>query len=142
MNSTRKPITVLIVEDSVIIRARLRALLAEQDAIHVVAEAAEAGEAIKQFGLSTPEAVVLDLQLRQSSGLDVLRHIRRTGAQCLVIMLTNHVQPEFRQACQQHGADYFFHKATEFERVAEVLAARATAGSSDSIGVGPTADPS
>ena len=138
MNPLRKPISVLIVEDSVVIRARLRALLAEERAIHVVAEAAEAEEAIQKFSLSVPDAVVLDLQLRHGSGLNVLRHIRRTGSQCMVIMLTNHAHPEFREVCQQHGADYFFHKATEFERVAEVLAARATAGLSDSSQAVPT----
>lgn len=128
----RKPLSVLIVEDSVVVRARLRALLAEEPAIHIVAEASEAQEAIKKFSVSAPDAVVLDLQLRLGSGLDVLRHIRQSGTKCVVIMLTNYTHLEFREVCGQHGADYFFHKATEFERVAEVLAARAATGHSDS----------
>jgi len=128
----RKPISVLVVEDSVVVRARLRALLAEERAIHVVAEAGDVEEAIKQFSLLVPDAVVLDLQLRQGSGLDVVRHIRRAGSQCVVIMLTNYAHPDFREVCQRHGADFFFHKATEFERVAEVLAACAATESSDS----------
>jgi DNA-binding NarL/FixJ family response regulator len=129
---SQKSISVLIAEDSVIVRARLRALLAEERLIEVVEEAEEAEEAIRKFELSEPDAVVLDLQLRRGTGLEVLRHIRRTGSRCLTIMLTNHAHAEFRDLCQQHGADYFFHKSTEFEKVAEVLAASAAAGTDDS----------
>jgi DNA-binding NarL/FixJ family response regulator len=116
-----KPVSVLIVEDSVVVRARLRALLAEERAIHVVAEAASAAQALEQFQIHVPDAIVLDLRLAESSGLDVLQQIKRLAPQCVVIVLTSFDQAEFRELCLRYGADYFFHKATEFERVAEVL---------------------
>ena len=122
-DSHKKIVSVLIVEDSVIVRARLRALLAEDDSVNVVAEAASATEAIERFRVHVPDAVVLDLQLVGSSGLEVLRHVKRVAPRCIVIMLTNHTQQEFRDACHKDGADHFFHKSTEFDRVADVLAA-------------------
>jgi len=118
-----KPLSVLIVEDSVVVRARLLALLAEETDVNVIAEAASAVEAIERFNTHVPDAVVLDLQLASGSGLDVLQRIRQSARQCVVIMLTNFPQAEFREACHDHGADYFFHKATEFEKVVEVLSA-------------------
>jgi DNA-binding NarL/FixJ family response regulator len=123
---SRKPLSVLIVEDSVVVRARLRALLAEETDVNVIAEAASAVEAIERFNTHVPDAVVLDLQLASGSGLDVLQRIRQSAPQCVVIMLTNFAQAEFREACRKHGADHFFHKATEFERVVEVLSALAS----------------
>lgn len=123
IQTCQKMVTVLIVEDSVVVRARLRVLLAEDEAVEVVAEATNAAEAIEQFRLHAPTAVVLDLQLAGSSGLEVLRHIKTVTPGCTVIMLTNHAGDEFRETCRKHGADHFFHKSIEFDRVAEVLAA-------------------
>ena len=121
--SSKRVVSLLIVEDSVVVRARLRALLAEDDSVNVVAEAASAAEAIERFRVHVPDAVVLDLQLTDSSGLEVLRHVKKACPRCTVIMLTNHTQQEFRDACHKEGADHFFHKSTEFDRVADVLAA-------------------
>lgn len=138
-----KPVSVLIVEDSVVVRARMRALLAEERSINVVAEAASASEALEQFQTHLPDAVVLDLRLFESSGLDVLHGIKRAAPRCVVIVLTSYNQTEFRELCHRYGADHFFHKATEFERVAEVLSDLAN-GSEHGVrgAVGrPTGDP-
>lgn len=120
-----KPVSVLIVEDSVVVRARLRGLLAEERSINVVAEAASAGEALERFRTHLPDAVVLDLCLEESNGLDVLREIKKAAPRCCVVVLTSYSQLEFRELCLRYGADHFFHKASEFERVAEVLSALA-----------------
>jgi DNA-binding NarL/FixJ family response regulator len=131
-SSFPKPVSVLIVEDSVVLRARLRALLAEERSINVVAEAASAVQALDRFHTHVPDAVVLDLRLEESSGLDVLVEIKKIAPQCVVIVLTSHNQTEFRQLCHRYGADHFFHKATEFERVAEVLSDLANRSSQQS----------
>jgi two-component system, OmpR family, response regulator len=140
--SFNRVVSVLVVEDSVIVRARLRALLAEDDAVNVVAEAASAAEAIERFRVHVPDAVVLDLQLAGSSGLDVLRHVKQVAPRCTVIMLTNHTEREFREACQKDGADHFFHKSTEFDRVADVLAALSQSHPSPGSDSAPTPSPS
>jgi two-component system OmpR family response regulator len=68
-----------------------------------------------------PDAVILELQLATGSGLTVLRHLRWTGRKILVIVLTNHSSPSYRQACLAEGADHFLDKSAEFEKVAEIL---------------------
>ena len=116
-----RPVSVLIVEDSVVVRARLRGLLAEERSINVVAEAASATQALERFRTHMPDAVVLDLCLDESNGLDVLQAIKKVAPHCFVIVLTSYHQLEFRELCLRYGANHFFHKASEFERVAEVL---------------------
>jgi DNA-binding NarL/FixJ family response regulator len=38
-----------------------------------------------------------------------------------VIVLTNFAYPQYRKRCLQNGAEFFFDKSTEFEKVGEVL---------------------
>lgn len=136
-----KPVSVLIVEDSVVVRARLRGLLAEERSINVVAEAASAAQALERFRSHMPDAVVLDLCLEESNGLDVLQEIKKAAPRCFVIVLTSYGQLEFRELCLRYGADHFFHKATEFERVVEVLSARANESNHRAIPPPPGASP-
>ena len=53
--------------------------------------------------------------------MDVLETIKKDQPNPLVIMLTNFASDQYRQKCLRLGADYFFDKSTEFERITEVL---------------------
>jgi len=55
----------------------------------------------------------------------VLRQIKQAMPLCFVIVLTQYDEPMFAELARTLGADCFFHKSTEFERVAEVLRALA-----------------
>jgi len=114
-------LSVLLVEDAAQVRQRLRALMTETGSLHVVAEAATVAEAQRLFDSVHPEAVMLDLALPDGSGLDVLRHIRKAGGRCLVLVLSNHAEPETRHCCYELGADYVFGKSDEFEQALETL---------------------
>lgn len=112
---------VLLVDDSVVVRERLRALLAETGDVEIVGEAADVAEAEEADARLAPDAVVLDMQLATGNGLAVLRHLRRSGREALVIVLTNHLQAQYRRACMAEGADHFLDKSTEFAAVAEIM---------------------
>jgi len=115
------PITVLLVDDVALVRDRLCNLLSEDPHIAVVGQAQDAAEAIRQSDALRPDAVVLDYRLPDATGVEVLRHIKQSAPWCVVIMLTNLRESVFEEISRMSGADYFFHKATEFEKVAEVL---------------------
>jgi DNA-binding NarL/FixJ family response regulator len=57
----------------------------------------------------------------RSNGIQTLEALERQGAKAAVIVLTAFPNRQYRERCLQAGAAYFFDKATEFERVAEVL---------------------
>jgi DNA-binding NarL/FixJ family response regulator len=117
----RPRLSVLVVDDSAIVRQRLRVLLAEGQCVRQVSEAANGAEAWTLFQRLAPDAVLLDIHLPDTSGLEVLRRIKLAAPSCLVIVLTNRQDPIFRQETQQRGADHFLHKASEFEQVAGLL---------------------
>ena len=119
-----KPVSVLITDDSSIVRERLCALCREEMNVRVVGEAATAGEAWELFLERRPAAVVLDIQLPDGSGIELLQRIKSVDPGCLVVMLTNYHDTIFRNECQRLGADHFLCKTTEFEQVAGLLARR------------------
>lgn len=120
-----KSLSVYLVEDSPVLRDRVIESLSETGNSHVVGSADTEDDAVNGIIESAPDAVVLDIQLRVGNGLNVLRRLRslKLDARPLVIVLTNYNYPEFRFRAIAAGTDYFFDKATELHRVAEVLGA-------------------
>jgi DNA-binding NarL/FixJ family response regulator len=96
-------------------------MLSATSGVRVVGEAAGVHEALQLFAQCKPDAVVLDLQLPDGSGIDVLRTIKRDAPHCVVIVLTSHSGEEWKSACLSLGADHFLEKAREFERLSETL---------------------
>ncbi len=113
--------TVILVDDSVVVRDRLIRLLGEVSGLEIVGIAEDETGALLLYEQCQPDAAVLDISLRTGSGLVVLEHIKRHKRQCLVIVLTNCIHAEFRRRCEQAGTDYFFEKFREFDRVAGVF---------------------
>ena len=120
-----KTLKVYLVEDSPVLRDRVIESLEDTGDSRVVGSADTEDDAVSGIAASTPDAVVLDIQLRQGNGLNVLRRVRslKLDVRPLVIVLTNYNYPEFRFRAIAAGTDYFFDKATELHRVAEVLGA-------------------
>ena len=115
------PVTVLIVEDSPIVRERLAALIAAVRNSLIVGLAADGHQALALFRQHRPDAVVLDIELPGLDGIELLKQFKREHPPCLVIMLTTHSFKELKERCVALKADYFFDKFSEFEQVAEVL---------------------
>lgn len=116
----RAPTTVFVVADSPIVRDRLVDLL-KSVPVEVVGYAESAAQAVEQIARALPLAIVLDLRLREGSGLQVLESVKRTAPATTVIMLTNYATPEIKQACLNAGADYFLDKTNEYQNVSKIL---------------------
>ena len=120
-----KSLKVYIVEDSPVLRERVIESLEETGNSRIVGSADTEDDAVSGIIDSVPDAVVLDIQLREGNGLNVLRRLRNIDLEVrpLVIILTNYNYPEFRYRAMTAGTDYFFDKATELHRVAEIIGA-------------------
>ena len=112
---------VFLVDDALIIRQRLAKMLATLKDVHLIGEAAEADEAIQAIRQLHPDVVILDLQLSRGTGFDVLAGIKKDKTAPVVILLTNFPYPEFRQKGLEAGADFFFDKSTEFQKIPNVF---------------------
>jgi DNA-binding NarL/FixJ family response regulator len=112
---------VAIVDDSDIIRERLVQRIIKCSSMEVVWYSENVENTYKCCGEKEPEVLILDIQLPDGSGIDILEKIKLERKDVKVIMLTNYPSLPFRKKCIAAGADYFFDKSTEFEKVFEVL---------------------
>ena len=112
---------VLIVDDSTIVRERLKAMLSEITEPENISQAEDYAEAISSFQKVNPEVLILDIRMPGGSGIDVLQEIKKATNPPLVIVLTNYPYPQYRRKCIEAGADFFFDKSTEFDKAFEVL---------------------
>ena len=119
------PFKVFLVEDSPLLRSRLEALLTSIPGIRVVGFAASASQAIGEILLAEPDAVVLDLHLKEGNGFDVLRAVRKAAPAIAFFIVTNHPHEGYRASAERLGARGFYDKSSEFDKLRDALAAAA-----------------
>jgi DNA-binding NtrC family response regulator len=106
---------ILVVDDDEAIRWTLREAL--QSWGFAPAEAGSVAEAIKNFNADLPAAVLLDIDLPDGSGLDVLRDIKREHPEAIVIMITGNVQVTNTISALRGGAYDFIGKPINLEEL-------------------------
>jgi DNA-binding NarL/FixJ family response regulator len=124
---SQRPTNVFIVDDSAAIRTRLAEVLRAMPNVAIVGEAESAREAIAGILRTQPHSVLLDLNLTDSTGIDVMRAVCPQAPGVVFVVLTNHAEPQYRQASTRAGASYFLDKTRDFDRVPEVIAEIAAA---------------
>lgn len=112
---------VLIVEDSPVVAGRIKSMLSELTNMTIVGEAENSKEALIITEVMSPDVVLLDISIQGKSGIHVLKEIKKDHVNTKVIMLTIYAESYYRNVCAELGADYFFDKSTEFEKVPEAL---------------------
>jgi DNA-binding NarL/FixJ family response regulator len=115
---------VLIADDSQPVAEMLRELISEAGRIEVVGTADSEASAIEAIRTLAPDAVVLDLQLRDGSGTDVIRAVRADAGLAAIHLLvtSNHTSPQLKAACLEMGAQAYFDKVKELGGLASRLA--------------------
>jgi len=119
--SLQPPTQVFIVDDLPSMRERLRELVGGLPDVSVIGDAGTPTDAIAGILATRPACVLLDYQLVGGTGVDVLRAIHPQLPGIVFVVLTNHPDPQYRQACMAAGATHFLDKSTEFDRIADVL---------------------
>ncbi|EXI91748.1 MAG: putative transcriptional regulator [Candidatus Accumulibacter sp. BA-94] len=113
--------TILIVDDSAVARQVLREMLAEVAGAEVVGEFASAAPAIESLRSNPPDIVLLDIQLVDGSGLEVLREVRANHQRTKVLMFTNHAEEVYRKRCLRAGAHAFYDKKSDLQALRQDL---------------------
>ena len=112
---------ILLVEDNLTYRAMLKKVLLQRFPQLEIGEAGDEEQALLQADSLDPDLILMDIHLPRCNGLDLTRTIKSTHAQPVVIILSSHDLPEYRNAIQLFGTDYFVSKNGSLEEVFELV---------------------
>jgi two-component system response regulator NreC len=120
-------IQVLLMDDHVVVREGLRALLERQDDIDVMAEASSVAEAVALD--VEPDVVVADLMLPDERGVEVVRRLKERYQKAAILVLTMVDNPTDVQQCLAAGARGYLLKETAGSELVDAV--RKVAGGED-----------
>jgi DNA-binding NarL/FixJ family response regulator len=102
---SRAPRTrVLLVDDHPVVRQGIRAVMSQEPDLEVVGEAESAAEALRVIEESRPDLAVVDLSLKDSSGLDLIKDIRIRHPRLLVLVLSMRDEAFYAERALRAGA--------------------------------------
>lgn len=119
--------TIVLVDDHAVVRAGLRRLLEDAEGVTVVGEAGNGRDALEVVEVKRPSVVLLDLDLPDTSGIDLLPEIQRVSrGASQTLILSMHDEAKYVERAFAAGADgYLLKDAAESELVAALATLRA-----------------
>ena len=116
---------ILLVDDHALIRASLANLLIQHHH-EVVAEASTSSQASALINTHKPEIVLVDINLGTSSGIDLIKEMKKSGAASKFVVLTMHDDTQTLESAKDAGAIAFVTKSAPTESLLEILQTIAT----------------
>ena len=101
---------IVVVEDSSLVLDNLIEILSSYPGLSVIGHARGEDEAYALILSSTPDVVLLDLELSPGSGIKLLKRIRAAGLLTRVLVFTNQPADPYQPICLEAGADAYFEK--------------------------------
>lgn len=118
---------VFLVEDSPLLRKRLRSMVSDEPDLEIIGQAAGESEAISKLASTATDVIVVDLQLKPGNGIAVIRAARAHASEIgdthpvWIVVLTNLNLPTVRERCEAAGANFFLDKMQDIEQLIPVL---------------------
>jgi DNA-binding NarL/FixJ family response regulator len=98
---------VLIVDDNVNVRRRVREFLTSAPDIEVVGEAGDGQQALTKAAALEPDIVLMDVRMRGGNGLEATRRLREELPKVCVIMLSCLDVQEYKDMAMAEGASAY-----------------------------------
>ena len=99
-----RPISIMIVDDHVVIRSGLRMLIEHDQRMQVVAQAGNKTEALERAASERPDVIILDLLLGDEDGLSFLPELCQASPESRVLVLTGVQNPDAHRRAIRRGA--------------------------------------
>ena len=112
---------VIIVDDHPLVREWLTNLISQQSDLVVCGEAAGAAEALQAIGALKPEAAVVDIALKDSSGIELIKDLKHSHPELVVLVLSMHEESHYAERALRAGARGYIMKRETTKRVIEAI---------------------
>ena len=120
-SSTDSNIRVMVVDDHEIVRYGIIELVGRTEGFEVVAEAGSVQDAITRADLTTPDVMLVDLQLPDGTGIDIMNHVRKSLPDTKCIVLTSFDDDDALAESCKAGAKAFILKTVHGAEVSRVI---------------------
>ncbi len=114
-------IRILLADDHKLIRDGLRALIAGEQDMSVVAEAGNGREAVELARVHTPDIVVMDINMPDLNGIDATKSILKNNPDIKVIALSVHSTRRFVKEMLKAGVSGYLVKHCAYEELATAI---------------------
>lgn len=119
-----KQMKMLLVEDSKLLRYILFDAINHLENITVAGTATTQQQAIDLLNETPFDIVLLDIELAQGNGFEVIKHLQQENYAFkppVMLMLTNHAHPHYRNLAKTLGVPYFFDKSMDFDLAIDAI---------------------
>lgn len=110
-----------IADDSEVLRERLVEIISEIENVEVVGQEGNVMRVIEAVERLKPDLVIMDIKMPGGNGIQALEALKKKENPPIIIMFTNYPYLQYRKRCLDAGANFFFYKSTEFEKVIDVI---------------------
>jgi len=127
LSGLSKPRTILIADDSEMVRAKIRQALERETDFEICGEANDGVEAVAKAKELTPDLILLDVKMARLNGLEVAGILRQAQPRIRIMMVTMYAEELNKKLASVFGIDAVFSKSEGvtklIERVENLLAA-------------------
>jgi DNA-binding NarL/FixJ family response regulator len=133
--------TILIVDDNVDFRKRVRSTVSPEPGLKVIGEAQDGERAVLETERLHPDVVLMDVRMPRMNGLEATRRIMERAPATRVIILSQFDIDEYRQAARSSGAADFIIKKSILNRLLPVIRRCGLDGAADGAPADPVREP-
>ena len=116
-------ITIVIADDHPVFRRGLRMIIQSDQQLRIVAEAEDGKTALELINRSTPDVAVLDVNMPEMTGFEVVRELRKTKLSTEFIFLTMHKDEAMFNTSMDLGVKGYLLKESAVEDITEGIKA-------------------
>jgi len=118
-----KKINVMIADDHSLIREGLKQLLEFDGTIKVVCEASNGVECLDKLHTFNPDVLLLDINMPEMNGIEVLKKMKEDQSQIKVLILTVHNETDYLMKAVDIGVDGYILKDSESQELKKAIKA-------------------
>lgn len=112
---------ILIVDDHPVVRRGLAQLIADEPDMEVFGEAATGAEALKCLDDLQPDVVIVDISLKDSHGIELIKQIKARDDQVKMLVWSMHDESLYAERALRAGAMGYLNKEEPIDRVIEAI---------------------
>ncbi len=112
---------VLLADDSDLILDRLQQMLRLHPLVEIAGSFKDGIKTLEALKSLKPDLAIVDIKMPGLTGLEVLHEIRKEDSHLKFMILTFYSSENYRKLAISYGADYFFSKVDDFEKISPVV---------------------